>query len=273
MATKATKKGQARRMMPDPLPSWVWLMLGAAVTAALYVIVPYFMKRQKDDFFLPATVATTTSKPEGQPTLRAPVVPNANSHSGPALAPTRNKPQYDFYTLLPAKEIRLSEAEIAAHAHAEAEEAARARAALAGKPVPTRHLAERPATPSPGLTPLTATNRLTPNPAKNLLSEASTSTPQEQALGRTPSTPQFSNLTSGHYLLQAGAFGGQADAESTKAHLAILGVSARIESAQTKDQRVIYRVRLGPYATAGELAAVKHKLETIGVNAIAIKAQ
>ncbi len=74
------------------------------------------------------------------------------------------------------------------------------------------------------------------------------------------------------YILQAGAFGASGDAESTKAKLAMMGLAARVESAEISG-RTVYRVRMGPYGSAGELAAAKQKLTGSGLPAIAIKAQ
>ena len=51
------------------------------------------------------------------------------------------------------------------------------------------------------------------------------------------------------YLLQAGAFQASGDAEAVKAKIALLGLSARVESAQIAD-KTVYRVRMGPYGTA-----------------------
>ena len=60
------------------------------------------------------------------------------------------------------------------------------------------------------------------------------------------------------YLLQAGAFAASGDAEALKAKIAFLGLSARVESAQIYD-KTVYRVRMGPYGTAIELAEANLK--------------
>ena len=74
------------------------------------------------------------------------------------------------------------------------------------------------------------------------------------------------------YILQAGAFGASGDAEALKARIALLGLSARVESA-TVQGKTFYRVRMGPYATASELAEAKRKLAGGGLTAMAIKAR
>jgi cell division protein FtsN len=52
----------------------------------------------------------------------------------------------------------------------------------------------------------------------------------------------------------------------------MLGLSARVESAQING-KTVYRVRMGPYGTASELAEAKQKLASGGLPAMAVKAQ
>ena len=76
---------------------------------------------------------------------------------------------------------------------------------------------------------------------------------------------------SARYLLQAGSFSASGDAEALKARIALLGLSARVESGDANG-KTVYRVRMGPYATATELAEAKQKLGNGGLPALAIKA-
>jgi cell division protein FtsN len=72
------------------------------------------------------------------------------------------------------------------------------------------------------------------------------------------------------YLLQAGAFQASGQAEEMKARIAMLGLSARVESAAINGSTV-YRVRMGPYGTASDLADAKRKLASGGLQGMAIK--
>ena len=72
--------------------------------------------------------------------------------------------------------------------------------------------------------------------------------------------------------MQAGAFGASGDAETVKAKIAMLGLNARVESAQIGG-KTVYRVRMGPYGSASELAEAKQKLANGNLPAMAIKAQ
>ncbi|WP_330969950.1 SPOR domain-containing protein, partial [Lysobacter sp. A3-1-A15] len=72
------------------------------------------------------------------------------------------------------------------------------------------------------------------------------------------------------YLLQAGAFKASGQAEELKARIALLGLGARVEAAQI-DDTTVYRVRMGPYGTATDLAEAKRKLSGGGLESLAIK--
>ena len=85
-----------------------------------------------------------------------------------------------------------------------------------------------------------------------------------------PAVP--ANAETVRYLIQAGAFRSSADAEALKARIAMTGELARVESAEIAGG-TIYRVRLGPYANAGSLAAAKKTLGDNGIEAAAIRAQ
>jgi len=285
-------KTQAKRNSGNGTPGWVWLVAGAAIAAVVFLAAPGLFKKDGDGFLR----VGPRPNPDAQP---APVA-DADVDAPPELPrPAANgaKPadpgqtQYDFYTLLPGKEVQMSDAELAASARAE--EAARARAALEGKPV-------RPATvaaaPSPAVVPgatvvstavVTQPAPIAENAAPRALAEPPPGTAQRPAATTAPATapapvasvaaaPAADKAVATNdnvrYILQAGSFGASGDAESTKAKLAMLGLSARVESAEIGG-KTVYRVRMGPYGTASELAEAKQKLSGSGLPAIAIKAQ
>lgn len=74
------------------------------------------------------------------------------------------------------------------------------------------------------------------------------------------------------YILQAGSFSTPGDAETVKARIALLGLSARVEPAQIRG-KTMYRVRMGPYGSASALAEAKRKLAAADLPALAIKAK
>jgi cell division protein FtsN len=239
-------KSQARRNNGNTagLPGWAWMVLGVVLTIIVVLAAPRFLKSDGGDgFFRPKP------NPDAQPAVASDsgdeaIVPEGSGDAAGKPVADSDKPkgtQYDFYTLLPADEVAMSDAELAATARAEAARRARATPAAA-----TTDADEDAA----GIASTTA---------------ATTAPPATTTAGTTPGndTP---------YILQAGAFGASGDAEAVKARIALLGLSARVESASIKD-KTVYRVRMGPYGTASELAEAKRKLANGGLPALAIKAK
>ncbi|WFC42319.1 SPOR domain-containing protein [Pseudoxanthomonas sp. SE1] len=257
-------KSQATRNSSQATPAWVWLILGLLIGLAVYFVVPGLGKKDGDGFFRPTPNPDAQPAPVDSADVEA-VVPDAPSSEAPATAATTDdatakETQYDFYTLLPGKEVQMSDAELAASAREE--EARRARAALNGQA--TTPVAVAPA-------PVAATQ---PTPIDETAPARPTETPRaaDAAPAPKPAATVASADTGARYILQAGAFGASGDAEATKAKIAMLGLSARVESAQING-KTVYRVRMGPYGTASELAEAKQKLASGGLPAMAVKAQ
>ncbi|PZT39219.1 sporulation protein [Stenotrophomonas sepilia] len=295
MAARRGKTQARRNSSSQGTPGWVWLVAGVAIAAVVFLAAPNLFKGEGDGFL--------RAGPQPNPNAQPAPVADADSDVGsqPAAQPATPKPaepekpaatQYDFYTLLPGKEVEMSDAELAASARAEDQrrakaEASRAQAALEGKPVPPASTATPapPATASVASTaPVTATNRPLPAP---LNERPTAATPSASTAAATPapraesapaaSAPPASAAApaaadNARYILQAGAFGASGDAEATKAKLAMMGLAARVESAQING-KTVYRVRMGPYGSAGELSEAKQKLDGTGLQAMAIKAQ
>ncbi|PPU91568.1 SPOR domain-containing protein [Xanthomonas albilineans] len=269
-------KTQARRNSNNGTPGWVWLIAGAAIAAVVFLGAPGLFKKGGDSFL---RIGGPHANPDAQPAQVADAdIDAAPELSKPATTTAGNaktdakknaQTQYDFYTLLPGKEVQMSDAELAASARAEA-----ARQAKLVPPTTTTATA-------PGATATTTTPAITsPTPLPETPSTtAGTAAPpaaSPKPIATTPASAASSAAAprpdTAHYILQAGSFGASGDAESTKAKLAMLGLSARVESAQISG-KTVYRVRMGPYGTASELAEAKQKLNGSGLSAIAIKAQ
>ena len=243
----AVKKGrsQARRNSGNSggLPGWAWMVLGIVVTLAAVLAVPRLLKSDGDDgFYRPranpdATPAPATSAADEDAALPAPVAPPASSD-----------PDYDFYTLLPGQEVPMTDAELEASAQAERERE-------------RRQAQQREQDAAPLAAPDAALPTPTPVPTDSASQPAAATT-----AAAAPAD------TTARYLLQAGSFSASGDAEALKARIALLGLGARVESAQVQG-RTVYRVRMGPYGTASELADAKGKLEGGGLEALPIKVQ
>ena len=251
-------KTQARRNGSNGLPGWAWLVIGILVTLLVVLAAPRLLKGGADgDGFL-------RIGPKPNPDA----LPAAMDESGDAIAPdvasdapatgdaAKPKPtQYDFYTLLPGEEVAVSDAELAASAKAEAE--AQARAAQAASQAAGN--GDAPALPKP----------ITEAPTA--IGDVATATkPVESATTAPTATATAAATSSARYILQAGAFGASGDAETVKAKIAMLGLNARVEAAQIGG-KTVYRVRMGPYGSASELAEAKSKLAGGGLPAMAVK--
>ena len=72
------------------------------------------------------------------------------------------------------------------------------------------------------------------------------------------------------YYLQAGAFRDQADAENSKAKLALAGFEASI-SDKTGDANALYRVRIGPFNQLEAMNRVRGKLSDNGIDVAVVR--
>lgn len=243
-------KSQARRNgggNSSGMPGWAWLVVGLALGVGVFLMAPKFLGGDgADSFFRPKPNAD--AQPPAVDAVNDEDAIVADSDSATAATEPAAKPQdYDFYTLLPGDETALSDSELAERARAE--ETARQAADAAGQKPAKPDTATPPAIDAPASTPPVAADaQMPPKPAA--------AEPRSDA----------------RYLLQAGAFAASGDAEALKAKIAFLGLSARVESAQIQN-KTVYRVRMGPYGTATDLAEAKRKLAGGGLPAMAIKAK
>lgn len=291
-ARRGNKRQATRNSSGQATPAWVWVVLALLVGVGIYFIVPGLRPQDGDGFFRPQPNPDAQPAPVASADVES-VVPESAAGQASAAAKGDGKAdapketQYDFYTLLPGKEVQMSDAELAASAREEEarrqREARRAEAALNGQaPDPAAATAPaaaaittasvanpRPIDETPAATTRPATPAATsPTSSRPLPAAASAA---DKPAPRASDTVASADSTA-RYILQAGAFAASGDAEATKAKIALLGLSARVESAQING-KTVYRVRMGPYGTAGELAEAKGKLASGGLPAMAVKAQ
>jgi cell division protein FtsN len=229
MAARKGKGRQAVRNRKGGFPAWGWAVIGIVVG----VIAMVALTRRS---MLP--MAPNGPQPNPQAT--------AQGDGDKGLAPAESapkKPQYDFYSVLSEKEVRIPDEQISAQARAEQQQKQQAAAQQAQAAA-------------------AAQQRQAANPnAPAAVSEN---------IQAAPATAVPSPAAGSGYLLQVGAFPNGADAEALKAKLALQGFVANVQTVQVGSQ-TFHRVRLGPYRSATELESVQNRLAGAGYKAIALK--
>jgi len=94
---------------------------------------------------------------------------------------------------------------------------------------------------------------------------------QELAKKSQPANPAVETDT-GSYILQVGSFRDNSDAEQMKARLALLGVSARVQSV-TINGATWHRVRVGPVNGARQADTMRNQLANNGIESLVMKNQ
>jgi cell division protein FtsN len=242
MAARKGKGRQAVRNNSGGMPGWGWAVIGILIGAVLM-------------FAMRGHLPMTPRASDG-PQPNAQANPQRGSDAGAAAtestsatdnaAPAPKKPQYDFYSVLSEKEVRIPDAVISAQAKAEQQQKQQAQQ-QAQAAAQQQAAVQKPATNAPVA-----------------VSEPITAAPESAVKAPAPAT------TGGGYLLQVGAFPSPADAETLKAKLAMQGFVANVASVSVNGQ-TYNRVRLGPFHSATELEAAKQRLASAGINAIALK--
>ncbi|MFC5438231.1 SPOR domain-containing protein [Rhodanobacter umsongensis] len=234
MAARKGKGRQAVRNGNNGFPGWGYAVIGLVAGAILMAVM------------MRGSLLTSMNKPSG-PQANPQATAERGSEPGvvePAAGDSApKKPQFDFYSVLSEKEVRIPDAEISAQARAEQQQRQQAEQLQAQQQV----AAQRAAVP-PSNAPAAVSENITAAPA--------TAVPQP--------------ATGSGYLLQVGAFPNAADAETLKAKLAMQGFVANVQSVNIGGQ-AYHRVRLGPFRSATELESTKQRLASAGINAIALK--
>ncbi|WP_233282024.1 SPOR domain-containing protein [Pseudomonas mangiferae] len=227
---KAPPKRGASRYQPPakkPMPGWAWLLCGLVIGGFLV-----FLSKLE-----PGRSDVKREKPE-QAQRAGTATPSTGKGATPTPTPTPGpepvKPKYDFYTLLPESEVI----------------------------VPPDALPQTPAAASSAQTPDKSQPPVSPEQAAKIdtaRAEAAlagqTPPPPPPVLAKAPVTTQF--------MLQAGSFRKQADAEKVRAQIILLGQNVQVESGKVRDE-TWYRVLVGPFASRDQLAVAQKQLASSG---------
>jgi cell division protein FtsN len=105
----------------------------------------------------------------------------------------------------------------------------------------------------------------------NLLPEMEVIVPEREISG-TPTRQGVKQVDEpGTYLLQAGSFRNEQQADQLRARLALLGLETSIQTVSIDSRRAWHRVRVGPFSNLKDLNAARSLLKQNGVDAILIR--
>ncbi|MDE1893137.1 MAG: SPOR domain-containing protein [Xanthomonadaceae bacterium] len=231
MAARKGKGRQAVRNNSGGFPGWGYIAIGLVIGAILMAMMMH------------GSLLTSLRKnagPQANPQAVAPRGSAPGVLESSSAGSTPKKPQFDFYSVLSEKEVRIPDAEISAQARIEQQQKQQAQAQA--QPVAA------PAAGAPADLP---------------------NTPRQDIAAAPAAAVPLPAAGSG-YLLQVGAFPNAADAETLKARLALQGFVANVQSVTVGGQ-TYHRVRLGPFRSATQLESTKQRLASAGINAIALK--
>ncbi|MFC4525533.1 SPOR domain-containing protein [Dyella halodurans] len=240
MAARKGKGRQAVRNNSGGMPGWGWAVIGILIGAVLMFVASGHLPMAPRPNEGPQPNPQATAQRGSDAGAAA-----SESTSATDNAPAPKKPQYDFYSVLSEKEVRIPDAVISAQAKAEQQQKQQAQQA-AQSAAQQQASVQKPAN------------------APVAVAEAVTAAPEAAVKAPPPAAG------AGGYLLQVGAFPSPADAETLKAKLAMQGFVANVASVSVNGQ-TYNRVRLGPFHSATELETAKQRLASAGINAIALK--
>ncbi|MEF8720553.1 MULTISPECIES: SPOR domain-containing protein [Candidatus Accumulibacter] len=180
-----------------------------------------------------ATKPVAPTAPEVPPVASAPV-----ALPGKPGDPVPEKPRFDFYKILPGNAEAIPDPK--------PEEA---------KPVVSKPGETKAITTAPG--------EAKPADAKPVESKAVASKPTEGKVDK-------DNTLKEPIYLQAGSFASASEADNQKARLALLGAEARIQQVMLQD-KVWYRVRIGPYHKMDDVTHLRADLARQGIEANVVR--
>lgn len=102
--------------------------------------------------------------------------------------------------------------------------------------------------------------------------ETADNTPTSNAVENPGALPSTSSSQGAGYLLQAGSFRSGGDAESLKANLALLGITASIQRVELPGGETWHRVRIGPFGSLQNVNGVRARMAAEQIDSILLRA-
>lgn len=109
-------------------------------------------------------------------------------------------------------------------------------------------------------------------PDSELSAQVRAEAPASTAPTNAGTAPSATAATGVRYRLQAGSYRDPRPAEEAKARLALLGITASVQSVNINGA-TFHRVYVGPFGSAAEVERIKQQLADNGVQAIAVREQ
>ena len=219
-----TKKSRAKSKS-DPkssnvLPGWVWLVSGVVIGGFVSFIV-----------YLKLSVPLESDAVQVEPDKKT-VVKSTDERSNTQSEKKPEKDQFEFYKILPNREVTLPESEQA-----------------------------------PGEQNVTTTEK---SAAEKNTTEKKLETRQEQKTDLKTSVPAVSKTQSYVYTLQVGSFLNFKDADKHKANLGMLGIGSKIHAIKTRNV-TRYRVLVGPYENIKRINEIDAVMKSNNIKTLLLK--
>ncbi len=241
---------------------FIGLVIGVIAVAAVVwyinkVPLPFTTTGQQAKVSPPTAAKTPGGAPEGQPPP-APAPAPVALPGKPGDPVGNEKPRFDFYKILPGKAEAIPDPVPAEPKPPEAKPAT-------GKPSET---SPSTALPASGTAAEGKHAESKPAPAKPIDSKAAEARPAESSKSR-DKVDKDTALKEPIYL-QTGSFQSAGEADNQKARLALIGAEARIQQVMLQD-KVWYRVRLGPFHKMDDVHHMRGDLARQGIDANVVK--
>lgn len=134
------------------------------------------------------------------------------------------------------------------------------------------YLADQPADPAAASTQLNKEKSPAPLPKPKVEWTFYEKLPRQQVKVKTEEkTANHSNTQNIEYLLQAGSFRSDSDADSLRAQLLLLDLKAYVEKAVPRPNETWFRVLVGPFSSRSQMAKARQALLSNNIEALVLK--
>ena len=257
---------------------FIGLVIGMLAVAGVVWYVnkaplPFTTNGQQPKPAVPTTAVTIGKPPAAQETPQIATATQPLSLPGKPGETGSDKQRFDFYKILPGKAEAIPDpkpeepkpevvkpAEVKPAVSKPAESKSAESKPAESKPAESKPAGSKPADSKPSESKATKTSE----------GKASETKTAESKPAENRSKPEKDNTLKEPIYLQAGSFQNAGEADNQKARLALLGAEARIQQVMLQD-KVWYRVRIGPYHKMDEVTHMRSDLARQGIDANVVR--